>query len=309
MKILVLLIFFFGMMNESLATVTLRYEQSSNFWDVIGKIQNGVSTVDQANALLNQTYGSPVGAEIALIYHPETISLDSFTLREARFTQVGYAVASNPVLPRLFGFEGQEVTATVGWQFLEAYGGRVFGKIANAVSTDLIDRSLTSADNLSLVGGGIHYRYENQDLISFPFSAEVTTRHTLFIVDSGDSESFDRWRLKVDAIPANIDLFVILGQNPTPDFGLNGMIWDYLWQIDTFPDFMSLLGAGVKSPKLDFWNANAQIGFYGGYVGGEIAFEPLSSFTISIHSYGLETTSAYQVRGLRLSGVNLSYLF
>ncbi len=291
--------------------MTVRYEASDLFWDVLNRIQTGVSTTQQANDLLNETYGKPAGAEVALIYQPETIDPDDFIIREARIMQVGYAVSSNPVLPRLTGFEGQELTATVGWKFVEAYGGRVFGKSTNAVSTDLIDRRLVQEDNVNLFGFGIRYHYDfpKSRSLSFPLTFDAFTRDTFFFPEIGDATFLNRWRLRMDAIPDGYDFFLILGQNPTPDFDVNGLIWDYIWNIELFPDPLSLVGLGMKFPKINFLNTVIQAGFFGGYVGGEVTFEPLEACRISIHSYGFETTSAFQAQQLRLTGASVSFIF
>jgi hypothetical protein len=287
----------------------LEYAQSSDFWGVITKLQNGIDTIGDANDLLNRTYNNPAGAEISLVYKKSEINLNEITLREVRLDQVGYAVSSNPILPRLFGYEAFGPTATVGWQFLEIYGGRFFGKSVNAVSTDLIDRKLVDTDDITLFGAGIHYRYENNDAFVIPLSAELFTRSTSFSSTVNGDDFRNRVKVEIDGGLNDVDLLLLVGQNPVPGFDQKSVIWNYLWQTDNFPDFLSAVGIGVRTRVFDFGKTQCTFGFFGGYFGGRLSVNPVHNFQISLNSYGYETSASYQTTQLREFGGDLTYQF
>ncbi len=302
------------MPNLSQADVELRFQQSDSFWNILSQIQKGAGTLDAANTLLNQTYGKPQAAQVSLLYQPHAIHWDGFDLRELRVDALGYAISSNPVLPHLFGWAGYGPQLTGAWKWLEVYGGRFKGKRANAASTDLIDRSLIESEDLSFFGFGGHALFDLNQLPSLPSQLEIKTRTTEFISNSGESIWHNRWRVQATTDFSKLlvsDWFqtsgiLIAGPQPVPGFENQSLVWDYLWNIYPFPDFLSAVGVGAKVEVLP-WHIEAQGGFYGGYPGLELGYHPFEHFSIRASTYGIETSAAYQAQGIRIYGASLVF--
>ena len=103
---------------------------------------------------------------------------------------------------------------------------------------------------------------------------------------------------------------IFSGQQPVP-VKLVPRTWDSIHDLETFPVYGSLLGAGLVSR---LFNASRRVqleafaGYYGGYFGAGAGFD-LYFLRLEAGTFGLEQTSGYQVRESRIeyASIGLHY--
>ncbi len=299
------LILFGSLIPKTWADVGFEYQQSGNAFSIYSQIKSGVDNVDAANNLLQQTLGQPQSVQSTFRYVPKTINPESVTLSELRIDGLGYAVSNNPVLPSLYAWVGYGPGATVSWQLFDIYGGYFWNKQINAVSTDLIDRKLVDGGQLMFLGGGIHVK-QDFTLFELPSLLEVQTKSTWFYTTEGTQNWYHRWRVSLQSSEDQLSAIMIAGPQPLPDFGNQTVVWDNLWQLNSFPDLLSAIGLGLK---YQFYKPELKItaGFFGGYFGGAISYQVSPKALVSLQSYGIETSSAFQAQQLRMFGAGFQY--
>ncbi|MBC7397020.1 MAG: hypothetical protein H7333_06220 [Bdellovibrionales bacterium] len=303
----ILLILSTGNQSSAQAEIGVSFSQSSNFWGLVSEIRNGGKNFDSANRILNDTYGHPEGDQIGIVFQNPSVE-PSFKLKEFKVEQIGYAFATNPVLPTLYTWVGVGPSATLAYRSFEFFGGHYWAKYVNAASTDLIDRPLLQSDEISFAGLGFNHEAEIGDSNSFPTQLGFHSRHAYFLSNLLESEWVNRFNIDaVTKLSANWNLQLILGPAPVPTYEKRSLLWDYLWKNDLSIEALGLIGTGVDFQPSEETNLHFLAGFYGGYFGGSLHWVH-SAFKLSVFTYGYETSSAFQGRELRLFGANLNLI-
>ncbi len=297
------LLFFLGFSLNAFparADYFIDYQQSQEVWSVYSQIQQGVSTSDGANQLLNQLLGQPSQAYFGFVYSPVKIDVAQFSFKEFRAEGLGYAVATNPVLPFLNAWAGAGLEVVFGYQWFNFFAGNYFAKYANGYSTDLIDHSVVVADDLKVLGGGVQFQTTWKYTDNLLANLSVYTRHTVFFSNSGTISFNQRWRIehRIDFLP--FGLRFIGGSQPVPGYERSSPVWDYVYQLSLTPDFLTLVGGGISYSTELLGGTEFLAGYFGGYIGGEIAVRGSDQYKVFLKSYGLETSTSFQGQGVRV---------
>lgn len=303
---LFLSIFCLILSSPAQAEVGIYFSQSSHFWGAVGDVFNGVKDISVANELLNETYGHPEGDQLTLSFEDRLIS-SGFKLKEFKAEQIAYAFATNPVLPTLFAWVGAGPSATFAYQNVDLFGGYYWGKYVNAASTDLIDRPLLQADQVPYVGLGLNYITNWGDVEALPMHFEFHSRHGYFSSSILGSEWINRINSELDiSLSQSLSIQFLAGAHPNPDYRTQSLLWDYLWKNDLNAELLNYLGVGIDFAPIPDANLHFIAGYYGGYMGGAATYQG-SLVSMSLFTYGYETSSAFQGRQLRLFGGSFSW--
>ncbi len=147
---------------------------------------------------------------------------------------------------------------------------------------------------------------------------ETTTLPAQMDLDQKQSLITHRWKiisgierqLLISGInKTSISLQGIAGPQPIPvDF--LPRTWDYVHNLYPFPELGTMFGTGLyfKSALSHNTSIGSHLGFFGGYLGGDLLYN-WKSITLSLATWGIETTSAYHILGERFWQASVGFSF
>lgn len=319
------------------------YGQSAALWSTYQGVSNAHGSVPIINSLLTRNYGtyqegfSRVSAELEV---PGAGDAGGAGLARKFYVGTaaeadGFGVAENPVVPELHADLLVDQLLTAGalgriepWGLSTRIGvvaGMGYEKRIDEYSTDLIDHQPIPGGILSIYG--LDQEVSRVSAVGGGGSLEgaLLLRETLFVPTLGASSldpnrgtEFVTFRWKQDTkfwedvrLPglqdARVGIESILGPQPLP-VDILPRSWDYVHRLQSFPELGAMAGGGAVlkggwSPRGSF---ESMAGFYGGYWGGALSGR-LGDCIVSLGSWGIESSSAYQGLGQRIWTAAMGY--
>jgi hypothetical protein len=325
------LLLFLPVLAEAQPTLNFTYGQSANVWGLVSDIKTAKKNLPRINEILNQNYNSyqtaftRIGVEHYFLLRtggwPNKLRL-AFDLEGAALGMV-----QNPVVPELqasllmAGILGSSVSGRIGESFyLEA--GMVAGagneRRLTAVSTDLIEKLPFRKEKLSLVGvdlemrqlfrlgkGALRLLARTEETVFFGQERQVSVT-----LNRNLRKTYHQWQGRADYSRSAHSGHLIFGPHPLPTKFLP-RIWNRAANTNPWRELGAMSGIGGATSFLLGGPQSLGItgGFYGGYPGGELRWKFGEESRLSLMTYGIENSSAYQTLGQRIYALQTLILF
>lgn len=341
------LLLFLIMIPKSYAEIRAQglYGHTSDFWGKVDLLRTSPKSPSEIQSLLDRSFDAPsegtANAEITYV----TPLDDSFSVlfNQGTLGLAGHSLlggeARNRILPELRGYAVYGAEARFGLErsfpgfvedgwFLQARSILGMGEqtLIEGPASDFFGGVPETRSMLFYWGFdlGVGYQFwihdtlrSRQKLLVKPtfFHSSLTGTSYQFAIQ--ENQQTLRWRWETEwamslrnplGLGTEVSVLTITGQQPIP-IPLIPRTWDSIQQIETFPSLASLIGLGSRIRLVtDDFSMDLTGGFFGGYLGGELS-ATWGGVRFSIGSWGLERTSAFQMRESRIHYITLGGSF